>query len=202
MAFYELYIKHGYKLLSPCVKRMGRIHPNIFTISSLVCAILAALCLYFGKVYLLFGSFFVFANSVLDMLDGEVARRFNKISNKGDFLDKMMDTYSDILIILGIAFSAYCKVVLGLLALVVVLLVRFTSCQAEIDIGTRIKGGVLGRGERNILLIIIPVIQYLLVNTGNPRIFSLFVMEWLMIVFIIFGCVAAVERFYKALIRL
>jgi len=202
MAFYEFYIKHGYKLLSPCVKKMGKIHPNIFTVSSLVCAILAALCLYFGKVYLLFGAFFVFANSILDMLDGEVARRFNKVSNKGDFLDKMMDTYSDIAIMLGITFSAYCKAVFGLLALAVVLLVRFTACQAEIGIKARIKGGVLGRGERNFLLMIIPIIQYLLANAETPKILGLFIMEWLMIVFILFGLTAAIERFYKAWIRL
>jgi len=202
MAFYKFYIKHGHKLILPCAKRMGKIHPNILTLFSLVSAVLAASCFYFGKVFLLLGAFFVLTNSVLDLLDGEVARQFNKASKKGDFLDKMVDTYSDTLILLGITFSAYCNAVFGLLALVAVLLVRFTACQAEIDIGVRIKGGVLGRGERNLLLIIVPIIQYLLFTTENPKIFGLFILEWLMILFTVFGYAAAIERFCKAWMRL
>ena len=198
MAFYKLYIKHGYKLLLPLVKRMDKVHPNILTLLSLTGAILAALCFYLGKVFLLVGVFFVVVNSILDLLDGAVARQFNKESKKGDFLDKMVDTYSDTVILLGITFSAYCKAVLGLLALAAVLLVRFTACQAEIDIGIRIKGGVLGRAERNILLIIVPIIQYLLITTENPQMFGLFIIEWLMITFIVFGYAAAIERFCKA----
>jgi phosphatidylglycerophosphate synthase len=197
MAFYKLYIKHGYKLILPFAKRMEKVHPNTLTLFSLASAVLAALCFYFGKAFLLFGVFFVIANSVLDLLDGEVARLFNKESKKGDFLDKMVDTYSDTVILLGITFSAYCKPVFGLLALVAVLLVRFTACQAEIDIGVRIKGGVLGRGERNILLIIVPTVQYLLF-TENSQILGFSMIEWLMIAFIVFGYAAAIERFCKA----
>ena len=127
MAFYKLYIKHGHKLLSPCAKRMEKIHPNILTVLSLVFAISAALCFYFGKVFLIFGAFLVLVSSIFDLLDGEVARRSGKASNKGDFLDKMLDTYSDTVILLGITFSAYCQAVSGLLALAAVLLVRFTA---------------------------------------------------------------------------
>jgi archaetidylinositol phosphate synthase len=97
-------------------------------------------------------SVLIFSGGVFDVLDGEVARRTGRAGPKGDFLDHVLDRYSDLLILLGIAFSGYAYPPLALLALASLLLTSYMGTQAQaVGIG-RMYRGLLARADRLILL--------------------------------------------------
>jgi archaetidylinositol phosphate synthase len=94
----------------------------------------------------------VFASGVFDALDGEVARRTNRASLRGDLLDHVLDRYADIAILLGIAVSGYASPVLALLALVSLLLVSYMGTQAQAIGAGRMYAGLLSRADRLLIL--------------------------------------------------
>ena len=94
----------------------------------------------------------IFLAGVFDVLDGAVARRTGTTSVRGDFLDHVLDRYADVLILLGLALSAYAYPPLALLALVSLLLTSYMGTQAQAVGQGRLYGGLLTRADRLILL--------------------------------------------------
>ncbi len=94
----------------------------------------------------------VFAGGVFDALDGHVARKQGLTSNRGDYLDHVLDRYADTAILVGIAFSGWANPYLGLFALVSLLLSSYLGTQAQAVTGKRLYGGLLGRADRIVLV--------------------------------------------------
>ncbi len=121
---------------------------------------------------LLVGALLVFVAATLDGLDGMVARKTGSASPAGDFLDHVIDRYADMLLIGGLALSAFGDLVWGLLAVTGVFLTSYLGTQAAaVGLG-RDYGGWLGRADRLALLIIVPVVQLALVLFGGPASFE------------------------------
>ncbi|HEV8050503.1 MAG TPA: CDP-alcohol phosphatidyltransferase family protein [Thermoplasmata archaeon] len=94
----------------------------------------------------------IFFAGVFDVLDGAVARRTGKTSVRGDFLDHVLDRYADVLILLGLALSAYANPFLALLALVSLLLTSYMGTQAQAVGAGRLYAGLLTRADRLLIL--------------------------------------------------
>ncbi|MFH2028749.1 MAG: CDP-alcohol phosphatidyltransferase family protein, partial [Nanoarchaeota archaeon] len=184
------------RIFKPIQKVTPNINPNIYTLLSLAAAIFASFFFYKGTFIL--ASLFVIINSFFDMIDGLSARKYDRVTKKGDFLDDIVDRYADIIMLLGIVLSPYCNSTVGFTAIIAMIMVSYIGAQSKATGGIRATSGLLGRPERNLLLIIVPIIQYALLISGNGKLFNIWVMELLMYVFIIFGVIAAIQRFIEA----
>lgn len=152
--------------LVPLARLFRNVNPNVFTWFSLLAAIGAGLMFALGGTdwrYLAGGSALVFTNGVLDVLDGKVAKLTGKQSRKGDYLDHSIDRFSDVAFIGGLAFGAFGRLEVGIWALAFTLLTSYLGTQAQaVGIG-RNYGGLLGRADRMMLLMLVPPTQAVLV---------------------------------------
>ena len=82
--------------------RIG-LKPNQITILSLVFGIACAVC-YMQRMFRL-GSILLAVSAILDLVDGNVARKTNHKSDFGAVLDWIIDKYVDGLVLLGIGLS-------------------------------------------------------------------------------------------------
>ncbi len=197
----DKYRNIGDKLLEPFARPMKQINPNLLSILAFIFAVLAGLFFWltnFCKSALLSASLLVFTSSFFDALDGKVAKLFGKETKKGDFLDHVLDRYADVFIIGGITLSSYCNPIIGLFAIVGVLLTSYLGTQAQaVGIG-RYYGGMLGRADRLVILIIAPLLQFMFLG----KIWYFSILEWMMIYFAVFGNVTAVQRAWSSWIKL
>jgi len=190
-------------LLSRFAKIFININPNVLTWISLVFALLAGVFFYFSSpvnepfnFYLIFASLFIFLNGFFDAIDGKVAKLTKKTSLKGDFLDHALDRYADVLIVGGLALSSWCRYPsIGLLAIVGMLLTSYMGTQAQAIGYKRNYSGLLGRADRLVLLIFIPIIQHILLIYEYNTIFTLYLIEWVLIYFAVVGNITSIQRF-------
>ncbi len=194
-------------LLVVIAKRFSRISPNTLTAISVVFAFLAGLFFYSSSPeeelvnYYLYGAvLFVFLNGFFDAIDGKVAKLTNKASKQGDYLDHALDRYADVFIVGGLALSAWCDARIGLLAIVGMLLTSYMGTQAQAVGYKREYAGLLGRADRLVLLMVIPLTQHILLiypDIELPLGFSL--IEWMLIYFAVVGNITALQRFISTL---
>jgi len=133
-----------------------------------------------------------------------VARLSGRASKRGDFLDHLVDRYSDLVILAGIALSPWCRDWVGLLAIVGVFMTSYTGTQAQAMGLGRNYGGMLGRADRMVMLMLFPLIQVVLsLYVGDALVmpgtgFQITVMELMMLWFAIAGNVTALQRARRA----
>ena len=136
--------------------RLG-LTPNLLTIAALI-ASAAAGVLFFLRTEI-FAIVAVLANAVFDALDGAVARELKIQSLRGDFLDHAVDRYADIFIITGIFAGGLVCWQVGVFALTGVLMSSYLGTQAQaVGVG-RYYGGVLGRADRLVLIVIVGIVD-------------------------------------------
>jgi len=97
----EEYKNFGRRLLYPLTYIAIRLHitPNILTIASLPMSILAGF--FFARGHWWTGIIFLLFVGLFDTLDGEVARKTQKMHNHGAFLDSITDRFSEFFIFFG-----------------------------------------------------------------------------------------------------
>ncbi len=192
------------QLLDPIAEKMRSVSPNSLTVVSFMLAVAAAAAIYLSTVqsaYLLLVAFaLILVSGFLDALDGAVARLTGRSGAKGDFLDHVLDRYSDIALILGFTFSVFTtSVTLGVLALVGVLMTSYLGTQAQAVGLRRNYGGLLGRADRIVLMLVALLVQLLLSSPSygahGPSLLSLTTFDWLLLVFAVLGNITAAYRF-------
>ena len=192
------YRKNVDGVLTPIAKAFISFDPNTLTWIGLGLAIIAAGMLYMGELWLLpLATLVIILSSLFDAIDGKVARLTGRVSVWGDFLDHAFDRYADVFILGGIMFSPYCNWMFGFFAIVGILLTSYMGTQAQaIGIG-RLYSGVMGRAERMVILMFIPLIQFGALfydKAGNIGPYTPF--EYTMILFAVMGNITAVQRIY------
>ena len=192
--------------VAPLIDRFAKIFisisPNVLSWFSLVFAILAGLLFYFStpdNYFLLIAVLFVFLNGFFDAIDGKVAKLTNKVSKKGDFIDHAIDRYADIFILGGLAFSMWCQLWIGFLAIVGMFLTSYMGTQAQAVGCKRNYSGLLGRADRLVLLMVFPVIQNIFMNYTTGFLFGFTLLEWMLVYFAVIGNITAIQRFYSTL---
>jgi len=181
-------------MLEPIARKFGK-EANRISYLSLIFAFIAALSFYYSyaRHYFLFiASISIILNGFFDAIDGKIARLSKKAGRKGDFIDHAVDRFSDALIIGGIAASQWCEKKIGVAAIAIVLLVSYLGTQAQAVGYKRIYAGILGRADRIAILFFAPIFQYF---TG--KISGYYLMEWVMIYFILAGIITILQRYYR-----
>jgi phosphatidylglycerophosphate synthase len=140
------------------------IHPNIVTIVGVVLGLTAAFFYSTGNIfYAKIGSIIFFFAACFDHVDGEVARKLNKTSVFGHYLDHIGVCISYIALFIGLGFYAEKNFNLGLnyayvsaLCVFLIMTIRFYL--------ERLKGGeaihqnnILGFEHEDIIYIVIPI---------------------------------------------
>ena len=187
----DQYRSHAKVYIDPFVRVAIRLRltPNFFTIAALL-ASAAAGALFFSRMELP-GIAAVAVNAVCDALDGAVAREMQIQSKRGDFLDHAVDRYADIFIITGIFAGGLVPWPIGVFALTGVLMASYLGTQAQaVGVG-RYYGGLLGRADRLVLILIVGLIDLFVPVTF----FSLTWLGWLLVLFGVFGHITAFQRF-------
>ncbi len=188
-------------ILDPAARSLSNVSPNTISLLALVIAVFASLMLFFSDQWhllLIFAALTVLVSGFFDGLDGKVARLSGKASKKGDFVDHVLDRYADVLLIGSVAISSWCNPVIGIVAIIGVLLTSYMGTQAQAVGAGRHYGGVLGRADRMVLMIAMPILQYVLLTTGSSSL-DLVVMqtnflEIMMIWFAVVGNITALQR--------
>lgn len=192
-----------------CVKTAARffaargISPNVLSLLSFAFAALAGLSFFLSGTGASFNPFLVLAlifvclNALLDGLDGVLARELGCASKKGDFLEHVIDRYSDMFIIGGILFGGYVSWEIGVIAIIGVLLASYMGTQAQAVGLNRIYGGMLGRADR-IALIIGAAALTLFYPYPIPAagILSFPLLGWALVIFAVLGNATALQRFF------
>ncbi len=193
-------------ILSPIAKIFVNINPDIFTWLSLLFAFLAGFFFFISNkstelvtYYLSIASFFVFMNGLFDALDGKIAKLSKKASKRGDFLDHAIDRYADVFMVGGLAISSWVHPLIGILAIVGMLLTSYMGTQAQAIGHKRDYSGFLGRADRLVLLMIIPIVQHIALRYSIQFVWHFTILEWALIYFAVMGNITAIQRFYSTL---
>lgn len=171
--------------------RLG-LSPDAVSVIAFVVAVGGAVAFALAGPYYLLGAVLVATNGWLDLLDGELARELGTDSPGGDLLDHVLDRYADVVLVAGLA-AGVGRYALGFAAVTGVLLTSYLGTQAEAVGLDRVYGGVLGRGDRLVLIAVGG-----LVAPFAPRLGPLTVIGWLLVLFAFVGHVTAIQRFYHA----
>src|SRR6185295_18838656 len=154
------WLKNGYlKVIDPVANWLVRheVHPNTITIFGTVCTVAGGVIYATGHIRT--GGWFLGATALFDVLDGTVARRSNKSSTFGAFLDSTLDRLADGALLSGLAvFYALNPVhhnvpmvVVCLAGLIGAYLTSYIRARAE-ALGVDAKVGIVQRPERIVLL--------------------------------------------------
>jgi CDP-diacylglycerol---glycerol-3-phosphate 3-phosphatidyltransferase len=154
------WLKNGYlKVIDPVANWLVRrgVHPNTITIIGTICTVAGGVIYAMGHIST--GGWFLGATALFDVLDGTVARRSNKSSTFGAFLDSSLDRVADGAVLSGLAvFYALNPVhhnvpmmAVCLLGLIGAYMTSYIRARAE-ALGLDAKVGMLQRPERVVLL--------------------------------------------------
>ncbi len=195
------------RILDPMAKRLQHIEPNTLSWIAFLCAVFAGVNFWLGTIWtLLVALIFLALNALLDALDGKVAKMTGKASKSGDFLDHVLDRYADIFIIGGIMLSPTYNGTLAFLALIGVLMTSYLGTQAMAVGAGRDYGGIMGRADRLVILMLFCVIQMIASAADFVELkfdgFSLNFIDISMIIIAIGGNITAVQRAVRAWRRL
>jgi archaetidylinositol phosphate synthase len=166
-----------------------RLTPNFFTLAALAASAIAGIFFYLRMEF--WGVLAVAANAFCDAMDGAVAREMKCQSKRGDFLDHAVDRFADIFIITGIFAGGLVSWQIGVFALTGVLMASYLGTQAQaVGVG-RYYGGILGRADRLVMIMIVGIIDLLV----PLSFFGLSLLGWMLVLFGLFGYITAFQRF-------
>lgn len=141
-----------YRVLSFGVK----VSPNVLSVCGVLVSIVAACGAAYGR-FLLAG-LLLLLSGFFDLLDGAVARRMNMVTRFGGFLDSVLDRYSDLLVVFGVAVyflrandHLFCTITF--FAAIGVAIIPYARARAEAA-SIECRNGILERPERFFLLIV------------------------------------------------
>lgn len=196
----DRYRKAADWFLVPVASRMLRVNPNEVSWTAFLAAVGAGSSFFLGgRGFLGLALLLMLVAAYLDALDGKIAKMAGKASVRGDFLDHVLDRYADVFMLGGITFNAmYCRLEIGTLALLGVLLTSYMGTQAQAVGQGRAYGGVLGRADRLVLLFLGGLIQLVVAPSGGlvagVGILQFGPLEWFMVLFAVLGNATAVQR--------
>jgi len=165
---------------------MRTLSPNFLTFIGLITSLLILFLVEYYNVSLSFLILLILVSALMDVLDGYIAREFNKMSKFGAFLDSTSDRISD-----GIYAYIFLKIgiINNLLFFALIIGFFLTSyCRARAEgIGIEMKGiGLIERGERIIFILIILITSY----------FSKVVSRYLSYILLLLTYVTVFQRIY------
>lgn len=183
--------KNAFEPVVAVFERLGAT-PNQVSLLSFAVAVVASAAFYVAEPRFpayIGGALLVAFSGLLDSVDGQLARRTDSASAQGDMLDHTLDRYSDLALIVGIAGGLEAWA-LGLFAVTGVFLTSYMGTQAQAVGAGRDYGGLLGRADRLVLVIVVAAAQPFV-----PAVEGLTALGWLLVLFAVVGNITALQRF-------
>ncbi len=146
--------------------------PNQLTIVGLIISIGGAGLFAMGLQRI--AALILLLGSIVDALDGTLARLTGKTSRFGAFLDSTCDRISDGAILFGIAYGGFVNWKIAFISLIGAYLVSYERCRAELAGSGRFAVGIAERAERLIILIV-----FALVGRVDLGVYIVAVLAWL-----------------------
>lgn len=175
-------------IISPLSLRIGNalgrygISPNLLTSLGVVVALATIPSGILGLYWLI--PLLILTSGVLDWLDGAVARATSKTSVLGAFIDSVGDRVSDISYLIAFNYLGI-NTYLILVAIPTSLLVSYVRCRAE-SLGVKLEGvGILERGERVLMMIVLAVVTLTV---------SVSVGEYLLLLIVLLSILTIIQR--------
>ncbi|MFX1417841.1 MAG: CDP-alcohol phosphatidyltransferase family protein [Promethearchaeota archaeon] len=130
-----------------------------FILSLSASLIIAIFGLYFSLWFSWIIPFIMGIAGAMDLFDGEVARRTNKETQAGAFLDSNLDRLSDAIFVLGLVYGGMLDFLLGYIILFLVIMISYIRSRAENE-GVNMKGvGFMERAERILFLLFVIIVE-------------------------------------------
>ena len=158
---YRNYIRNNIldKIETPIVTSLHKlkISPNLLSVFGLILGIIAAVFIALDD--LIFAALFLLIGAIADLFDGSLARKFNKETVFGAFLDSVIDRIQELCIFIGATYLLISKenyewAILPVLTLGLSFLVSYSRARGE-GLGIQTKdSGIVTRPERLLILII------------------------------------------------
>jgi CDP-diacylglycerol---glycerol-3-phosphate 3-phosphatidyltransferase len=138
-------------------------NPNLFTLMGFVATLAASILILIG--FWFFAGLAIILSGLFDLFDGVVARKLEKVTALGSFLDSVLDRYSDLLLLLAILIHYLKKGDPGLVILTSfvsmgTVLIPYIRAKAE-SLQVPCSIGLMERAERIILLSIGILFQWM-----------------------------------------
>jgi phosphatidylglycerophosphate synthase len=129
-------------------------NPNLFTLLGFFATLAACFLILMGSWF--FAGLAIILSGLFDLFDGVVARKLEKVTTLGSFLDSVLDRYSDLLFLLAILIYYLKKGEPGLVILTSfvsmgTVLIPYVRAKAE-SLQIQCTIGLMERAERIILL--------------------------------------------------
>jgi len=131
--------------------------PNQISVVALIVAAASMPLLAIGRN--IEGGVLIQLSSIVDGIDGDLARAKSMASRFGGLFDSVLDRYADALIVGGMAWYAYERedwaqpLLVGFVAIVGCLLVTYSRARLEREAGTEATGELLGIATRDVRLL-------------------------------------------------
>ncbi|WP_297464666.1 archaetidylinositol phosphate synthase [Thermococcus sp.] len=125
--------------------------PNAVTVIGILLSLLAAYLFYLREPRL--AALTLLVGSLVDALDGTLARMTGKTSRFGAFLDSTFDRISDGAVLFGIAAGNLVDWRIAFLTFMGAYLVSYERCRAELAGSGKLAVGIAERAERLMILI-------------------------------------------------
>jgi CDP-diacylglycerol--glycerol-3-phosphate 3-phosphatidyltransferase len=145
-------------LVDPVTDLLARLGftPNMLTLVGFLMNVGVAVVLSQGQMR--WGAVAFFLAGALDGLDGTLARRLNRVSRFGAFLDSTLDRLSEAAVLLGLLIwytgqGARLEIVLVYASIVGSMMVSYSRARAE-GLGMDCRVGLLTRMERTVVLLV------------------------------------------------
>ena len=166
------------KLLEYPARFLAFLPADLYTVVSLVPAILYLMACFRGDAFA--GLVLLVLGSLLDAIDGAVARARGEAGPRGAFLDSVIDRVSDSMYVMGFLFLGY-NPYLVYVVLVGFLLVSYTRARFEGLTGKSMEGlGIMERSDRIIFFTVVLLLHYLgYMNIANRLLFVAAILTWL-----------------------
>lgn len=139
-------------------------NPNLFTWMGFFATLIASF--FILKERWLLAGLFIILSGLFDLFDGVIARKLNKVTSYGGFLDSVLDRYSDLIFLLAILIYYLQNenlkgVILTGFVSMGTALIPYIRAKAE-SLGIECTIGLMERAERLILLTIGVLFQWLI----------------------------------------
>lgn len=182
------------RILLSLARKLRWVHPDIVSYAAAAAALVTAFCFPFAPDHrwlLILAIFLILLRMMLNTIDGVMAIERGNLSLKGEIVNALPDRYSDLFLLLGIAFSPLCSTFLGVLAMASMFLVSYTGMLGKALGVDWQHHGPLGKVERLILIMLFSGIQFFTLADGDGRWTGLGArwtpLEWCMVLFVLLG---------------
>ena len=162
-------------IVNYCVAR--RVPPNAFTYGAVALSLIAAFALYLAgtnKNWLWIVPPCVLIRLLLNLMDGQVARRLHLADDWGEVKNEFGDRIADAMIFGAIGLNRYTETSLALIALALILLVSYLGILGKALGGQRVYGGLFGKGDRMISLAVFTLYPALSGNLTSYNYYLIF----------------------------